>query len=401
MATPFMGLILPTPGVTNDLTGEQMYITAWGVVDGHDHSSGKGTPVRAAGLSIDADLPFNLITTTGVNATGLRSVRFVSQASTLSLLADINSVYFSGGNFYVNNGSGQAIQITSGATLSAASLGGISGLAAPASAAFGSATFTWRSGTNIAATMDCGPLLIRDTGVSANGITIITPPGIAAYSITLPTALPSVNALLSMSTAGALSAFGALTGNDLTLAGNLKLSLAAQAVISVTSANAQLQLLGNKTATDTGTDILTNTTATRTAGNLFQVNNNGTAKLNVDFQGLLTLGSQAGPLQSASLYTAITPNANWTASNGLAYWKDANGLVRIKGSVSLGAGGVNPMFTLPAGFRPAFTRSFMVVNDTTTSAIEFQVASSGAMSVVGGAAGQLYFLDCIAFSAEA
>src|SRR5438445_1916071 len=194
--TPNMGLVLPTPGVTNDFTGEQQEITAFSTIDGHDHSPGFGVLIPSAGIRINADLPFNP-TGTAYNATGLRSTRFVTQASTLVGLSDLNCLYFSGGNLYANNGSGQAVQITSGAALSASSIGGISGLAAPASVAYSGGTYFFTSNTNKAAGIDVGPVAIRDTGVSAFGITLQSPVGLAApYGWTLPTALPASTKLL-------------------------------------------------------------------------------------------------------------------------------------------------------------------------------------------------------------
>lgn len=207
MATPFMALTLPTPGVTNDLTGEQQEVAAFNVIDGHDHTSGKGVQVPIAGLNINADL--SLTTgSTNFNLTGARSVRLVNLSATPTASTDINELVDSGGNLYWMNSSGQAVQITAGAALSATSLGGISGLpSGTASAAFGSQTFTWRSATNTAATMDAGPVLIRDTALGASAITLQSPAGIGSpYTLTLPAALPGSNLPLSMSAGGALAA---------------------------------------------------------------------------------------------------------------------------------------------------------------------------------------------------
>lgn len=204
-ATPNMGLVIPVPTITAAPQWGSQLVTAFSTIDSHNHAPGSGGLIPTAGLRLDADLAFNLTAALGLNATGLRSTRFLSQTSLAGAL-DVGCVYNSGGNLFWNNGSGQAVQITSGATLSATSLGGISGLpSGTASAAFGSATFTWRSATNVAATMDAGPVIIRDTGASALGITLVSPVGLAgAYSITLPSALPAALSLLSFSASGAL-----------------------------------------------------------------------------------------------------------------------------------------------------------------------------------------------------
>jgi hypothetical protein len=52
-----------------------------------------------------------------------------------------------------------------------------------------------------------------------------------------------------------------------------------------TTANTGLTFTGNKTAGDSGTDVIVNSTATRTAGDMFRVQNNGTPYFAVDFSG--------------------------------------------------------------------------------------------------------------------
>ena len=59
MATPLMGLDLPTPTVTLGPAWATQLNAALEVVDAHDHSTGKGTKVPTGGLNINADLDFN------------------------------------------------------------------------------------------------------------------------------------------------------------------------------------------------------------------------------------------------------------------------------------------------------------------------------------------------------
>lgn len=201
MATANLGMDLPTVSSTLGPAWATKLNAALELLDAHDHTSGKGARVPSAGLNIDADLPFN-----SKNATLLRTVRFASQSGALAVSTDLGCVYNVNGDLYWNNGSGTAVQITSGASVNAGS-GSIGGLpSGSASASFASATFTWRQATNQAALMDVGPLVIRDTAASALGITLQSPVGIAgAYSITLPSALPAAAGFLQMSTAGVLS----------------------------------------------------------------------------------------------------------------------------------------------------------------------------------------------------
>jgi hypothetical protein len=318
MATTYMALSLPTVSSTIGPTWATMLNTALTTVDSHTHVSGQGQQVPTAGINVNADFPVN-----SFNLTLARSVRFVSQSSPLALTTDANCLSVSGGNLYYNNGSAQSVQITSGAALSASSLGGISGLSAPASAAFSSstATFTWQSNTNKAAIMDCGPVLIRDTATSALAVTLQSPVSLAAnYSITLPATLPASTVLLQMSSAGVVSA--------------------------------------------------SNTVASAIA-------------------------------ISGSTPTAPSMASNWSASSGLAYWKDAVGMVHIKGggTASSGVSG-QTAFTLPAGFRPLFQRNFVIQNGVGT-VLGCSVGTDGTVSLGSAAATTSYFFDPIAFLAEA
>src|SRR6267143_1444833 len=202
MTTPNMNLDLPVASVTGGPAWADKLNGALSTIDSHTHAPGFGALVPASGLNINADLAFG-----GNNATALRSARLVSQPGTLTSPQDVGCLYQSGGSLFYNNGSGQAVQITQGATLSATSLGGISGLpSGTASASYASATFAWRSATNVAATMDAGPLIIRDVGASALGITLQSPTGLAgAFSLTLPSALPASSSVLTCSTSAVLS----------------------------------------------------------------------------------------------------------------------------------------------------------------------------------------------------
>ena len=108
-------------------------------------------------------------------------------------------------------------------------------------------------------------------------------------------------------------------------------------------------------------------------------------------------------------WTALTPTANWTAGAGASapgYWKDAAGVVHLKGYVTAGAGASNTPFaaaSLPAGCRPAGNRHFAAVDYTAGAALHMSVGSDG--SVVFGTGlspveGHIYAFDAISFVAE-
>jgi hypothetical protein len=113
MATTFMNLSLPTPTVTLGPAWATQLNLALEAVDAHDHSDGKGTRVKTAGLNINADLTFNTY-----KAFGLMSTQFVDQtAAPLSGSTNALSLHSHSGNLYWVNGSGVAVPITSGAAV--------------------------------------------------------------------------------------------------------------------------------------------------------------------------------------------------------------------------------------------------------------------------------------------
>jgi hypothetical protein len=85
-------------------------------IDSHDHSIGKGVQITPAGMNINQDLSFN-----SHNLNQVRGVRFISQASALNGVGDINMPYVVNGNLCFNNGSGQQVLITAGASVNVAS----------------------------------------------------------------------------------------------------------------------------------------------------------------------------------------------------------------------------------------------------------------------------------------
>ncbi len=203
MSTPNMSLTLPAVSSTPGPEWATETNSNWSIVDGHDHTPGSGTQIPSAGLALDADLPF-----ASFNATLLRSTRFVAQTVALAESTDLGCLYRVAGDLYWNNGDGTAVQITSGGSVVGSS-GTIAGLpSGTASAAFvaGSGTFVFRQATNSAATMDAGPVVIRDTAVSAKGVTVQSPTSLAAdYALTLFAALPASTKFVRVSSTGVLT----------------------------------------------------------------------------------------------------------------------------------------------------------------------------------------------------
>lgn len=204
MTTPNMGLIEPTPGV-GGTPGPQWASESnenWETIDAHDHSSGKGAPIASASIGINADLPFN-----GYSATQLLSTKFNSQVASSGFPASLQTV--NGELTYVDS-LGQVVTITANGSVAGAT-GSISGLSSPASAVYSSVTksFTWSFDSAKAARMANADLILYPyDGLTAftNSITIKAPTTLAAaYSVTLPGAVPANPNVVSMSGAGVLS----------------------------------------------------------------------------------------------------------------------------------------------------------------------------------------------------
>jgi hypothetical protein len=174
--------------------------------------------------------------------------------------------------------------------------------------------------------------------------------------------------------------------------------------IQPTFANSGIVLRGNRSATDAGADLIVTTVATRTAGQLAQVQNAGIPKLNVDYQGLLSLVTPATAIQAASIWTAITPNTGWTASGSITpgFAKDATGCVRLKGAFVY-ASGANPVFTLPAGYRPSGQINRLSMFAIGGPIVAVVINPSGTVSIQNQSTGALASgaFDGLSFPAEA
>lgn len=115
--TPNMNLDLPTPEITLGPEWAEQIVAALERVDAHDHTSGEGVQVKSAGILIDALLSFNsqalttLLYTQLINNVGLNNVN--------------GSVQWVGGDLYVVNHNGSAIQITNGNLINAPGSGQI------------------------------------------------------------------------------------------------------------------------------------------------------------------------------------------------------------------------------------------------------------------------------------
>lgn len=112
MATNFLNLDLPIVSVTLGPEWANQSNAAFEVIDGHDHTSGKGALVPTSGLNINANMDFN-----ENSAFNLLKVSLISNSTTLTGNTNANSVYVTSGNLFFTNSSGNAVQITSGGSI--------------------------------------------------------------------------------------------------------------------------------------------------------------------------------------------------------------------------------------------------------------------------------------------
>lgn len=254
MASQFMGLSLPVVSQTPGPQWASMLSAALVQVDQHDHTPGFGKQIASAALNINADVSW-----AGFNLTGLRASRFQNLGAVPMLATDLCELAVVGGDLYFKNGAGQAIQVTAGAALNAASLSGFGGdyATSGASAVYVSAsqTFQFFQAANKYANLDAGSVIIRDPGAtSPKGITLKSPTSLAAdYALTLLSALPASTLPLSVSATGVITAGQIATAQiaDLSITGAKLATSAADAFTLEVAAGAMRVKDGGVTAAKT------------------------------------------------------------------------------------------------------------------------------------------------------
>jgi hypothetical protein len=222
MTTANMLLALPVEGPAGsvDVWGGLLN-SIFGLIDAHDHTTGKGVKVPSAGLNINADVSWS---SGGSNysITDMKAVDFAPQATTaVTALASALFVNSSdANNLYFRNQSGTNVKLTDGSTLNVSIVGGIGGDYSSVSALldYDDATDTYRLRQETSAAVrqyakvahaDLKLFEYKAAGnavVPPNAVTMKSPAGLAAsYSVTLPAAVPASTLAVQMSSAGALS----------------------------------------------------------------------------------------------------------------------------------------------------------------------------------------------------
>lgn len=200
--TPLMTLVLPTPGASTDVW-DDILNTAFGLIDGHDHSTGKGTPVTPAGLNINASLEMNNFALT--EALG---VQFQDQVADPVGAALRGRVYMKNGELFFMDLDGAAVQITLNGAIDASAVGGITGLVAPAALTYSdlTKTFAFTQDAGVPAHIDAASLRIAEDVAAGKGIIMDVDAAIAAdYNFVWPAALPAAETPVVVSAAGVVA----------------------------------------------------------------------------------------------------------------------------------------------------------------------------------------------------
>ena len=184
------------------------------LVDGHDHTPGRGAPITTSALNINSNLTFNSNT-----AIGLAGLTLVPQGAQPTN----NTIYESGVDLFFKDGLGNNIRLTLSGGV-AGTPGSITNLVAPASVFYvpSSSKFVFQSDVNTAANIDAGSLTLRDITPNSTFGLILTPPaGLSSnYQLVLPT-LPTSQKILTLDNTGAMTAAYTFDGTTIATTSNV------------------------------------------------------------------------------------------------------------------------------------------------------------------------------------
>ena len=196
--TPNMNLPNPVPTVDPGPDYAYNLQASLNKIDQHNHSPGQGVQITPNGININADLPFN-----GNNATTLRTVRFLSQATPITnAQPDVGCLYVAGNELWYNDYTGgNQIQITSNGNVNATSSGISSGTA---SASFAGGVLVVKSSSTSYANVYVQDIVLANGGNLSNQLTLQAAALTGSYTITFPSSPPSfsIPANLTMDSSG-------------------------------------------------------------------------------------------------------------------------------------------------------------------------------------------------------
>lgn len=204
--TPNMNLVQPIVGVDSGIDAANAYNANYTTIDQHNHSVGSGVQITPSGININASLPFN-----NQAATGLGYANITTQGTGIPTPVNY-SVYFSGNEFFVKDGAGNAVQITTGGNVNATSSGISSGTA---TASFVASVLVVNAASTTPANIQGGSVLLGNNTAGSKFLTLSPPNAMAAnYQLFLP-AIPAATSIMAIDASGNIS--GAYTVDNSTI----------------------------------------------------------------------------------------------------------------------------------------------------------------------------------------
>ncbi len=204
---------IPTVGVTAGPTYAQQINAAL-----EEIRATLDAKVTPAGMDISSNLSF-LSGSTYFAAVDLERTNYENKTAGISAATFPRSLYVVSGNLFYNDGSGNAIQLTTGGTVNVSTAGGITGTGYGTGGVelnwnAGTTQFRFKSGagTDDYADVVCDDLLLRDG--SGNAVSLTAQAMASDYTVTLPAAVPAAQAIVQMTNAGALVASNTMAANQ-------------------------------------------------------------------------------------------------------------------------------------------------------------------------------------------
>lgn len=291
-------------------------------LDAHNHATGSGVQVPTAGMNINANLSFN-----SYEATGLKTSAYTSQSASLASTFK-SCVYVVNGNLYFNNGSGSAVQVTTGTAVNVGGTGTISGMSGTAAVAFdGSAIFSFSRSSGVYADLAVsGMRLYHSTTGAANALTMGVASNLTtAYSILFPNQTPSAaggDIFPELDTSGNVTWKKSIVNGGSNAVGRVGYFTDAKTLASIALSAGQL-LIGTTSSTAPSAATLTGTTnqVTVTTGSgsiTLSIPQNIHTAATPTFAGLTLSGTLSGTSASLSSTLGVTGTATFSGTVNVA-----------------------------------------------------------------------------------
>ena len=320
--TNITAIAKPAVGTTTSPTWATNLNTTIDAVDDHDHSTNKGIRITPAAINVNADMEFNQN-----SASELKNLIFDSSvtAATTSY-----SIYQASGNMYWRNGSGTAVQVTSGGAVNAGagSISGMTGTDAGAAYTDGSKTFNFftDSGNSDYGKMAHADLLLftytNDNVADVNYITLVCSAAASGSSGTI-TVPAETGTLLSTATnfAGAINIATSNSNNNIALKPNgtgFVMVGNAGATGKVTSNGAYDLILSTNSGTNSSTIAITDA-----ANGSISFIPNGTGEI------VIGSGAASGKITSSGAHDLVLDTNAGSSSGSITITDAANGDITL------------------------------------------------------------------------